>query len=252
MIKVLVFGATGRMGLEVVKAISDSKTFKLVAAISSPSSKYLTHDSGLLSCERVNEVLISGSLTDISGDVDVAIDFSNPDSSMRCLRYCAERGIRFISGTTGFQNHHHKEIQMLSKKTAVCVASNFSKGIALMSMLVEIASKTSGDDTQILINETHHKDKVDAPSGTAIDLAASIYRASKDSSTDKEVSFSSTRSGTNIGSHKVSFISESESIFLNHEVTDRAVFSSGALMAAKWIIGKKHGIYNMRDVLSLS
>lgn len=121
-----------------------------------------------------------------------------------------------------------------------------------MSMLVEIASKTSGDDTQILINETHHKDKVDAPSGTAIDLAASIYRASKDSSTDKEVSFSSTRSGTNIGSHKVSFISETESIFLNHEVTDRAVFSSGALLAAKWIIGKKHGRYNMRDVLSLS
>ena len=206
----------------------------------------------MLSCDRVNEVLISGSLTDISGDVDVAIDFSNPDSSMRCLRYCAERGIRFISGTTGFQNHHHKEIQMLSKKTAVCVASNFSKGIALMSMLVEIASKTSGDNTQILINETHHKDKVDAPSGTAIDLAASIYRASKDSSTDKVVSFSSTRSGTNIGSHKVSFISETESIVLNHEVTDRAVFSSGALLAAKWIIGKKHGIYNMRDVLSLS
>ena len=107
MIKVLVFGATGRMGLEVVKAISDSKTFKLIAAISSPSSKYLTHDSGALSCDRVNEVLISGSLTDFSGDVDVAIDFSNPDSSMRCLRYCAERGIRFISGTTGFQNHHH-------------------------------------------------------------------------------------------------------------------------------------------------
>ena len=74
MIKVLVFGATGRMGLEVIKAISDSKTFKLAAAISSPSSKYLTHDSGALSCDRVNEVLISGSLTDVSGDVDVAIE----------------------------------------------------------------------------------------------------------------------------------------------------------------------------------
>ena len=75
MIKVLVFGATGRMGLEVIKAISDSKTFKLVAAISSPSSKYLTHDSGVLSCDRVNEVLISGSLTDISGDVDLLLSF---------------------------------------------------------------------------------------------------------------------------------------------------------------------------------
>mgnify|MGYP001204904663 CR=1 FL=1 len=252
MIKVLVFGATGRMGLEVIKAISDSKTFKLVTAIGSPHSKYIAHDTGILSCGRANNVLVSTSLNGILEDVDVAIDFSSPDSSIDCLRYCAEKAIRFISGTTGFQDHHHKEIQMLSEKTAVCVASNFSKGIALMSMLVEIASKTSGDDTQILINETHHKDKVDAPSGTAIDLAASIYRASKDSSADREVSFSSTRSGTNIGSHKVSFISETESIFLNHEVTDRAVFSSGALLAAKWIIGKKHGRYNMRDVLSLS
>ena len=240
------------MGLEVIKAISDSKTFKLVTAIGSPHSKYIAHDTGILSCGRANNVLVSTSLNGILEDVDVAIDFSSPDSSIDCLRYCAEKAIRFISGTTGFQDHHHKEIQMLSKKTAVCLASNFSKGIALMSMLVEIASKTSGDDTQILINETHHKDKVDAPSGTAIDLAASIYRASKDSSTDREVSFSSTRSGTNIGSHKVSFISETESIFLNHEVTDRAVFSSGALLAAKWIIGKKHGRYNMRDVLSLS
>ncbi len=240
------------MGLEVIKAISDSKTFKLVTAIGSPHSKYIAHDTGILSCGRANNVLVSTSLNGILEDVDVAIDFSSPDSSIDCLRYCAEKAIRFISGTTGFQDHHHKEIQMLSKKTAVCLASNFSKGIALMSMLVEIASKTSGDDTQILINETHHKDKVDAPSGTAIDLAASIYRASKDSSADREVSFSSTRSGTNIGSHKVSFISETESIFLNHEVTDRAVFSSGALLAAKWIIGKKHGRYNMRDVLSLS
>tara|TARA_Y100000994_G_scaffold206230_1_gene178284 strand:+ start:1357 stop:2115 length:759 start_codon:yes stop_codon:yes gene_type:complete len=252
LIKVLVFGATGRMGLEVIKAISDSKTFKLVTAIGSPHSKYIAHDTGILSCGRANNVLVSTSLNGILEDVDVAIDFSSPDSSIDCLRYCAEKAIRFISGTTGFQDHHHKEIQILSKKTAVCIASNFSQGIALMSMLVEMASKTIGHDTQILINETHHKDKVDAPSGTAIDLAASIHKRYKNNNADKEVRFSSTRSGSDIGSHKVSFISKNESIFLNHEVTDRAVFSSGALMAAKWIIEKDHGIFSMRDVLSLS
>ena len=179
----------------------------------------------------------------------MVIDFSVPDASLNCLRFCAENSIRFVSGTTGFNEEHHREIIDLSKRTPIFLSSNFSRGVAMLSTLLEYISSKLGNETQISLEEIHHKDKLDAPSGTAIDLRNTVTKILDKHSIKKDVSISSKRIGKHVGFHRATFSFQGETITIAHEAKDRSVFSLGALAATRWIIDMPPGLYDMKDLI---
>ena len=180
------------------------------------------------------------------------IDFSEPNASLNCLRFCTENSIRFVSGTTGFNEEHHREIIDLSKRTPIFLSSNFSRGVAMVSTLLEYISSKLGNETQISLEEIHHKDKLDAPSGTAIDLRNTVTKILDKHSIKKDVSISSKRIGQHVGFHRATFSFQGETITIAHEAKDRSVFSLGALAATRWIIDMPPGLYGMRDFIDLT
>jgi 4-hydroxy-tetrahydrodipicolinate reductase len=170
-----------------------------------------------------------------------------------------------VIGTTGFTKKEEDSIKKYSKRVPILKAGNMSLGVNLLMYLTEIASRSLGDDYLSKIFEVHHKHKKDYPSGTALMLARGIANGKKKNlynllgnkflnkkkfSYGKKINFNSLRKSEVIGEHEVTFSSGKEIITLNHEAFDRALYSEGALSAAKWLFGKKAGLYSMRDLLS--
>jgi 4-hydroxy-tetrahydrodipicolinate reductase len=180
---------------------------------------------------------------------DVAIDFTSPDAVMTNAPTLARRGINLVLGTTGW-HHHEAELRGIVADAGVGVvaAPNFSAGVVLFGAVVSYAAKlfSSRDDFGAFLHETHHAMKKDAPSGTALLLKAAMEQ----SGYTRRIDVSSTRAGQNPGEHVVGFDGPSESITLSHVARDRGAFARGALMAARWVQGKR-GWYSMRDVLEL-
>jgi len=170
-----------------------------------------------------------------------------------------------VIGTTGFSKKEENLIKKYSKKIPILKAGNMSLGINLLMYLTEIASKSLGDNFLSKVFEIHHKHKKDHPSGTALMLGRGIatgknkdfyklmgekYLNKKTFPYSKKINFNSIRKGEIVGNHKVLFSSGKETITLNHEAFDRALYSEGAITAAKWLMGKKPGLYSMRNVLN--
>ena len=252
MINVALFGANGKMGREVTKALSRERDLSLIATIgrvfaSNDEIKFYEDSDHKVKIKWI-EPIVHQSVNDI----DVVIDFSEPNASLNCLRFCTENSIRFVSGTTGFNEEHHREIIDLSKRTPIFLSSNFSRGVAMVSALLEYISSKLGNETQISLEEIHHKDKLDAPSGTAIDLRNTVTKILDKHSIKKDVSISSKRIGQHVGFHRAIFSFQGESISIAHEAEDRSVFSLGALAVARWIIDMPPGLYGMRDFIDLT
>ena len=252
MINVALFGANGKMGKEVIKALSRERDLSLIATIGRLSAS----NDEIKFCEdsdqKVKIQWIKPIIHQSENDIDVVIDFSEPNASLNCLRFCAENSIRFVSGTTGFNEEHHREIIDLSKRTPIFLCSNFSRGVAMVSTLLEYISSKLGNEAQISLEEIHHKDKLDAPSGTAIDLRNTLTKILNEHKIKKEVSISSKRIGQHVGFHRATFSFQGETISIAHEAKDRSVFSLGALAATRWIIDMPPGLYNMRDFIDLT
>ena len=252
MINVALFGANGKMGREVIKALPRERDLSLIATIGRSSAS----NDDIKFCEdsdhKVKVQWIKPIAHQSVNDIDVVIDFSVPDASLNCLRICAENSIRFVSGTTGFNEEHHREIIDLSKRTPIFLSSNFSRGVAMVSTLLEYISSKLGNETQISLEEIHHKDKLDAPSGTAIDLRNTVTKILNKHKIKKDVSISSKRIGQHVGFHRATFSFQGETISIAHETKDRSVFSLGALAATRWIIDKPPGLYDMRDFIDLT
>ena len=252
MINVALFGANGKMGKEVIKALSRERDLSLIATIGRLSAS----NDEIKFCEdsdhNVKIQWIKTIANQSENDIDVVIDFSEPNASLNCLRFCAEKSIRFVSGTTGFNEEHHREIIDLSKRTPIFLSSNFSRGVAMVSTLLEYISSKLGDETQISLEEIHHKDKLDAPSGTAIDLRNIVTKILNEHEIKKNVAISSKRIGQHVGFHRATFSFQGETITIAHEAKDRSVFSLGALAATRWIIDMPPGLYNMRDFIDLT
>ena len=246
------FGANGKMGKEVIKALSLERDLSLIATIGRLSAS----NDEIKFCEdsdhNVKIQWIKTIAHQSENDIDVVIDFSEPNASLNCLRFCAEKSIRFVSGTTGFNEQHHREIIDLSKRTPIFLSSNFSRGVAMVSTLLEYISSQLGSEAQISLEEIHHKDKLDAPSGTAIDLRNTVTKILNKHKIKKDVSISSKRIGQHVGFHRATFTFQGETISIAHETKDRSVFSLGALAATKWIIDMPPGLYDMRDLIDLS
>ena len=183
----------------------------------------------------------------------------------RSSKNCIKIKKKVVIGTTGFTNKQEKIIKTFARKIPVLKAGNMSLGVNLLMYLTEITSRSLGNNFLSKIYEVHHKNKIDYPSGTALMLGQGIatgknknlrniigkkYLNKKTFPFSKKINFNSIRKGAFIGEHEVKFSSGKEIITLNHESFDRALYSEGALIAAKWLNGKKPGLYSMRDLLN--
>ena len=253
-INLAVTGCMGRMGQQLIKSVKKDKSFKLVA---------LTENN--LINKKINKIKISQNNEKTFNKVNLIIDFTVPKCTFEILKIAAKLKKKVVIGTTGFTRREEALIKKFSKKIPILKAGNMCLGINLLMYLTEIASRSLDKNFLSKIFEIHHKHKKDYPSGTALMLAKGIakgkgkdlynfigkkYLNKKSFPFGKKINFNSLRKGEIIGEHEVKFSSGKEIITLNHEAFDRALYSEGALSAAKWLMNKKPGLYSMRDLMN--
>tara|TARA_Y100000992_G_scaffold279706_1_gene226162 strand:+ start:218 stop:994 length:777 start_codon:yes stop_codon:yes gene_type:complete len=247
-------GCLGRMGQQIIKSAKINKSFNLVA---------LTENNKLN--KKINGIKISQNRIETFKKTDLIIDFTIPKCTFEVLKIASKLKKRIVIGTTGFTKKEEKLIKKYSKKIPILKAGNMSLGINLLMYLTEIASSSLGENFKNKIFEVHHKHKKDYPSGTALMLGKGIaigknknfynligkkYLNKKTFPYGNKINFNSIRKGEIIGEHEVKFSSGKEIITLNHEAFDRALYSEGALTAAKWLMTKKPGLYSMRNLMN--
>ena len=253
-INLVITGCMGRMGRQILKSSKTDRNIKIV---------------GLTENRKINKK-INGIFPEINSfnafkNTDVIIDFTIPKCTLEVLEIASKLKKKVVIGTTGFTKKEENLIKKYSKKISILKAGNMSLGINLLMYLTEIASKALGDKYLSKVFEIHHKHKKDFPSGTALMLGKGIangknkdfykligkkYLNKRNFPYGNKINFNSIRKGEIIGEHEVKFSSGKEIITLNHEAFDRALYSEGALTAAKWLKPKKPGLYSMRDVLN--
>ena len=253
-INLAITGCLGRMGRQLIKSSKTNKNFKLVT---------LTENK--LLNKKISGIKLTLNTDQAFMRSDVIIDFTIPKCTLEILKIASKHKKKVVIGTTGFNKKQESLIKKYSKKIPILKAGNMSLGVNLLMYLTEIASKSLSDDYLSKVFELHHKHKKDYPSGTALMLGKGIaYGKNKnfDSLIGKKflnknsfpyggkINFNSIRKGEIIGEHEVKFSNGKEIITLNHEAFDRALYSEGALIAAKWLSNKKAGLYSMRDLLS--
>lgn len=197
---------------------------------------------------------------------DVLVDFSAPDALQASLDRAISGGIPILVGTTGLQEAHQQAIEEAAKGIAVLRAPNTALGITLLAELVARAAQVLGSDWDIEVVETHHRNKVDAPSGTALILAQAAARGrgrklpelarfdrfgEPHAREPETIGFASSRGGTVAGEHDVKFLGTQEQIILSHRAESRMIFAKGALAAVRFLVGRPAGLYSMHDVIAL-
>jgi dihydrodipicolinate reductase len=213
----------------------------------------------------VNAVKDDGAFSIDPNHGDVLVDFSVPDALRESLDRAVSANVPILVGTTGLKPEHHAMIEAASNKVAIIYAPNTSLGINLLKDLIEQAASRLGPDWDIEILEMHHRDKVDAPSGTALLLAqaaatgrgATLQELSRfdriggkpHAREQGTIGFASLRGGSVAGEHVVILATEGERIELGHRADSRRIFARGALAAARFLVGKPAGLYSMRDVI---
>ena len=253
-INLAITGCLGRMGKQLIISSKKTNKFKLVAITES----------------RIVKKKVSGLKPQLNSknafkNANVIIDFSIPKCTLEVLKIASKLKKRVVIGTTGFSKKEEKLIKKYSNKIPILKAGNMSMGVNLLVYLTEITSRALGGNFLSKVFEIHHKNKKDHPSGTALMLGKGValgknkelgkimgkkYLNKKYFPYGKKINFNSLRKGKIIGKHEVMFSSGKEIVTLNHESFDRALYSEGALTAAKWLMNKKPGLYSMRNVLN--
>ena len=253
-INLAISGCLGRMGQQLIKSSKNNKNFKLAT---------LTENKAI--SKKIAGIKLNINSEQAFKNTDVIIDFTVPNCTLDILKIASKLKKKVVIGTTGFNQKEEALIKKFSKKIPILKAGNMSLGVNLLMHLTEIASKSLNDEYLSKVFEVHHKHKKDYPSGTALMLGKGIadgknknfynlmgkkFLNKKYFPYGKKINFNSIRKGEIIGEHEVTFSSGKEIIKLNHEAFDRALYSDGALTAAKWLINKKPGLYSMRDLLN--
>jgi len=253
-INLAITGCMGRMGQQIIKSVKYDKNFNLISLTESKKIK-----------KRINGIIPDLNNEQSFKKVDLIIDFTIPKCTFEVLKIAAKLKKRMVIGTTGFTKKEEKLIKKFSKKIPILKAGNMSLGVNLLMYLTEIASRSLGKNFLSKINEIHHKYKKDYPSGTALMLGRGIAQGKKKEFYNmigkkflnkkrfpygNKINFNSIRKGEIVGEHEVKFSSGKEIISLNHEAFDRALYSEGALSAAKWLMKKKPGLYSMRNFMN--
>jgi 4-hydroxy-tetrahydrodipicolinate reductase len=251
-----VTGCMGRMGQQIIKSLKKNNNFKLTT---------LTENK--IINKKFNGIKPELNTEEAFKKTDIIIDFTIPSCTLEMLKIASKLKKKVVIGTTGFNKKEEDLIKKYSKKISILKAGNMSLGINLLMFLTEITSKSLNDNYLTKVFEAHHKHKKDYPSGTALMLGNGIangknkalsklmgkkFLNKKSFPYGKKINFNSIRKGEIIGEHGVEFSNGKEIIKLNHEAFDRALYSDGALTAAKWLSNKKPGLYSMRDLLNFS
>lgn len=251
--KIGIAGYTGRVGKILVGELRSGNWDNLELAAGSARALHPEH----FPAEAFTVVTDPLQLMESS---DCVIDFTTPDSTLANVAAAVKTKTALVIGTTGLTTDHERALQDAAKHIPIVYAANMSVGVNLLLALVEQAAARLGPEWDIEIFESHHKNKVDAPSGTALALgmAAKLGRGGGDFKTERsgkrsagDIGFSVSRGGDVVGEHTVTFYGAGERIELGHKASDRALFARGALQAAQWIDKKPAGLYTMRDVLGL-
>ncbi|QSB00283.1 4-hydroxy-tetrahydrodipicolinate reductase [Methylomonas sp. EFPC1] len=266
MVRIAIVGASGRMGLCLLKAALAAENAELTVAVSRPDSLALGKDAGELAGVSAAGIQVCDDLAALTNKFDVLIDFTRPDASMDYIEICRQAGKKIVIGTTGYSEAQKAAIAEAAQDVAIVIAPNFSVGVNLSLKLLEMTAKVMGDYTDIEVVEAHHRHKVDAPSGTALRMgevvAAALGRDLKDCAIygregdtgardRKTIGFSTIRAGDIVGEHTVMFADEGERVEITHKASSRMTFANGAVRAAAWLADKQSGLFDMQDVLGL-
>ena len=249
MIKVLVCGIAGHMGRNICDLLKGDAEAEAVCGVDLHTPENFAGK-------------VYKTFAEVDEKVDVVIDFSSPACLESEMEYCIKHGVPAVIAATGYTAEQLAYIDECAKKIAVFRTANFSVGVNLLVKLVKEAAGFLGEKFDIEIVEKHHNLKKDAPSGTALMLADSVNSAFADKkpyvcgregmvgARGREIGLHAVRGGTIVGEHEVMFCGEDEIITLSHSARSKKVFAAGAIRAAKWIVGKPAGMYDMKNVLS--
>jgi len=253
------------MGRALIEALAQTGDFQVKAALERPDSPFLGKDAGELVGSPCG-VRISADLERSLADCDVLVDFTRPEATLKHIEICRSRGIRMVIGTTGFTPEQKKLISAASRDIAMVMAPNMSVGVNLTFRLIELAAKILSEGYDVEIIEAHHRHKVDAPSGTALrmgeviagalgrDLAECAVYGREGVTGERKpatIGFATVRGGDIVGDHTALFAGTGERVEITHRAASRATFALGALRAARFLVGKKTGLFDMQDVLGL-
>ncbi len=265
MVKVVVTGAAGRMGTQIVRLVRATEGMALAGAVER-SGAAVGQDAGALAGLGPVGVAVVDDLARALAGADAVIDFTSHEASARHAALCAEKGVALVIGSTGFTPEAKAAVAAAAKRIPVVLSPNMSAGVNVLFELVRQAAKVLGDAYDVEIVELHHKKKRDAPSGTAVRLAEvaaeALGRDPKDALAYArhgilgerppwQIGVQTLRGGDVVGEHTVYYCGDGERLELTHRATSREQFARGAIRAARWIAGKPAGLYDMADVLGL-
>ena len=266
MIKALVTGCLGKMGTSIINIMEKIDGIELCAAVELKGHPKKGEDIGELMGFGKLGILVSDDIDECIDLCDVIIDFTNPRASSYNIKAAARKNKAIVIGTTGFSKAEISNIRKIKKSVRCLMAPNMSVGINILNKILKDITQLLKDDYDIEIFEAHHRDKKDAPSGTAIRLAQ-VIAESIDRDLEKvgvferhgiigertkdEIGIQTIRGGDIVGEHTVMFAGDGERIEITHKATSRDNFARGAVKAAIWICSQENGIYEMMDVLGI-
>ncbi len=263
---IVITGASGRMGQMLVKEVLASDAMRLIAAVERPGHDWIGQDLGVAMGRGELDVLVTDDPLAAFANAQAIIDFTSPDATVAHADIAAQARAVHVIGTTGFAAEHLKRLDAAARHATIIRAGNMSLGVNLLVQLTKQVAQALDEDFDIEVVESHHNQKVDAPSGTALMLgeaAAEGRGVSLGDVSDRgrdgitgartrgDIGFTAIRGGDVVGEHDVIFAAPGERIVLRHLATDRRIFSRGALKAALWGQGRGPGSYDMLDVLGL-
>jgi 4-hydroxy-tetrahydrodipicolinate reductase len=263
-VRTVLIGATGRMGLNILRLLPGFPGMQLRGAVVSEHNAGIGEDASARAGAPDSGVKLSAALPPLLREADLVIDFSSAEAAAANLAACVGARVPLLLGTTGLPRELQAPLAAAAEHIALLVAPNTSPGVNLLLELVRTAARALSCDYDVEILELHHRDKADAPSGTALALgeaaasgrgttlaqpAVSARERSVGARAGGQIGFASLRGGDVVGEHEVMFLGQGESLVLRHAVTDRSVFARGALIAGQWLAGRPPGRYTMNDVL---
>jgi 4-hydroxy-tetrahydrodipicolinate reductase len=263
--RVAVAGASGRMGHMLIEAIRASGDCVLAGALDIPASPAIGNDAAAF-LGHASGVPVTADVRAGLAKAQVLIDFTRPEGTLTHLRACRELGVNAVIGTTGFTERQKAEIEDAARDIAIMMAPNMSVGVNVTLKLLQMAAQALSSGYDIEVIETHHRHKVDAPSGTALKMGEVIAQAlgrdlkkhgvfAREGVTGERdplaIGFSAIRGGDIVGDHTVLFAGTGERIEITHKSASRSTYAEGSLRAVRFLAGRKSGMFDMFDVLGL-
>ena len=265
-LQIAIAGSSGRMGHMLIEAVLASDDAALSGALDLPGSPSLGQDAAAF-LGRPSGVAITADLHTGLRGADVLIDFTRPQGTLAHLAVCRELGVNAVIGTTGFTDLEKAELAAQARHIGIVFAPNMSVGVNVVLKLLDMAARALSHGYDIEVVEAHHRHKVDAPSGTALQmgevLAHALGRDLKDCAVyaregqtgerdPSSIGFATIRGGDIVGDHTVLFAGTGERIEISHRSSSRATYAQGALRAARFVAGRPNGLFGMDEVLGFA